>query len=153
MVNFNTPTKELDGATIADAVELIDKLETLREEHKGLKELAAKKHEEIEAAQAKIISILEENNLTSFEGTNVKVGLASRTSVKFPQAMEDKRALFTHIGEQYGQDVLDGMLSIHSTKFNAFYNSEFENAPAGEQFDMPGVGEPKTSIQLRVRKK
>jgi len=153
MVKFKTPMVELPDTTIKDLTQMIDDLEELKSQHERLKKIATEKWGEHEKQRLKILAVLQKNDIHDFKGSNKKVYISTDSSPKFPQSLEDKKSLFRYIIDKYSSVTLQGLLSINSQKFKAFYNKEKDLAPKTEEFCMPGVGQVSQRITLNMRKK
>lgn len=140
--------------TITDINELkntIDHLAGLRATKADLARVSAEVQAQIDEQEAIIQKTLEAVGLDRFEGTDVKVSLVEKNSVKMPQD-EANRALFLHWLNTHG---MANLLVVNSQTLNSLYNREQESALAKGivDFRIPGIDGVKTYTTLSVRKK
>lgn len=107
------------------------------------------------------LSVVENKVMSALKATGKKsyrldgVGLFTKVEkqvVTVPKDVEKKRDLFAWIAEQYGKDVLDGMVSINHQKLNSFYNAEVEKHKDNPLFEIPGVDAPTAVETASFRK-
>lgn len=75
----------------------------------------------------------------------------TKTSVPVPKTLEDKQALFAYLEER---GIFLESVSVHSQTLNSLYRTFAEEAAEKGVLDfrMPGVGEPNSFVNLKLRK-
>lgn len=75
----------------------------------------------------------------------------TKTSVPVPKTLEDKQALFDYLQER---GIFLESVSVHSQTLNSLYRTYAEEAAEKGVLDfrMPGVGEPTSFVNLKLRK-
>lgn len=102
--------------------------------------------DELDRIENKVIEILEKLDKTSYQSKVGRVGITARTSVKLPATPEDKQKFFDYLREK---GLFENMITVHSATLNSYYKAEFNSAmEKGEDFDIPGIGEPQLSKSL-----
>jgi hypothetical protein len=134
-------------ALVKKLLELDGKIEAnKREVLKPLQEEYAKIEEQIKTA-------LESQELTSYRS---KVGLITRVnrySVRNPESTDAKKEFYKYLKNQ-GDDIFWDFVTPNNQKLNAYYKEQREIAKEKGDFDfsLPGIGEPKLSSYLSIKK-
>lgn len=131
---------------------LCDDLADVREKKARLNAQLKELNEQEETFESKILSILEASDLESFDGTKGKVSIVNRFTVRVPQSIDDKQALFKYL---QSRKIFYELVSVNSQVLNSFYKKEMEIAisEGNTDFKIPGVGEPGVKKTLSFRKK
>lgn len=117
-----------------------------------LEQVASVQSKEVERLKAKVISCLEAAGLDKFavagHGTVFKT---QRFTVTVPKDGADRDAFFAYL-ESKG--IFRELITVNSQTLNSYYKKEMEAAiEAGNpDFKVPGIGEPKLSLTLGMRK-
>lgn len=98
-----------------------------------------------------IMAHLEEFNLDSFKAHGFTFYPQEKESVRIPKDDEAKQKFFAWLKEQ---ELFDDIISVNSQTLNSLYKTMSEEAlKAGVlEFRIPGIDEPTTYKQLRIRK-
>lgn len=151
-LTFGFEEKPLDQTTIQELDNMVKKCFDLRAEYEAIKDQASAKHEEYEAMQAKVQSILEATGRLNHECPGVgKISMVTKYQVSFPKDPNDAAEFRAYLME----NGMDSMLTMNHQTLNAFYKSALEEL--GEGADptkvLPGVGAPEQRVTLSMRKK
>lgn len=132
--------------------ELCDSLAETREKKARLNAQIKELNEAEERDESKILEMLEAAELDSFDGTKGKVSIVNRFTVRVPQSITDKQALFDYLKKR---KIFFELVSVNSQTLNSFYKKEMEIAQSegNTEFKIPGVGEPGVKKSLSFRKK
>jgi len=128
----------------------------LKRDAEAAKATHSEKYALYKDANYQVMMALEGEGMSTFDSESCKISLIEKSSAKFPKDnIVAKRLLYKYISTTHGEDALLEMTSIHSGKFNTFYNEEEGIATGKGEFDfsMPGVDAPKPYNEIRVRKK
>ena len=115
-------------------------------------DVAEKKHK---AAKAELAKILEDSGVDKMQGDLCTVSLALKTSCSIPKDDALKAELFDYIKSNYGEVVLQDMLTINARSFSSWHDKEIEKKieETGDvDFKLPMV-EPYTYYSLGMRKR
>jgi len=143
---------EFSGNNLTEMNVLCDKLADLREDKARLNAQLKEINEAEATIEAKILTFLDEAGLQSFDGARGKVSVVNRFTVKVPQSIDDKQALFKYL---QARKIFYELVSVNSQTLNSFYKQEMEIAK-GEgniDFKIPGIGEPGVKQSISFRKK
>jgi len=109
--------------------------------------------ETLNKMQGKMLSILERFGRTNYaipgEGMLIKT---ERLTVTLPKTPEDRESFFKYLRDK---GLFEDLVTVNSQTLNAFYKKEFEAAAQEGRavgFKIPGISEPKTVVNLNVRK-
>lgn len=104
---------------------------------------------EIEAK--KLLKILEASELEQFRAHGYSFSPDITESVTVPKELEDKRKLFDFLKER---GIFEQTVSVNSQSLQSLYKACAKEAlERGElEFRLPGCGEPKPYVKLKVRK-
>lgn len=120
------------------AIEAAEKVvDQLKEAHKGTKK--------------RVSAILEAHQKDKHQGRLGTVYFHEVTSWKLPEGPENKKLFFTHLKER---GIFEDIASVHSKTLNSYCKREMEAAiERGDvTYKVPGIGEPITIKDLRLRK-
>jgi hypothetical protein len=124
-----------------------------REIYEAAKKVSSEKYSDYQALENKLVALLTQANKKSYKvdglGTATRV---LKNVVSVPKDLSAKRLLFSWIGEQYGKDVLDDMVSINHQKLNGWYNEEVEKNKDNPMFSIPGIEAPTSVESLSFRR-
>lgn len=144
--------KELSSTSLNDLQILVRDCFNKRKEYDDAKDAAKKVGEELDALEAKILSILEAHNLPNF--TVAGAGTVYKTtkySVSMPKDAENAAKL-----RQFLIDTgLESYLTVNHNSLNGLYKSKVEEAQSqGLPIDglLPGVSEPTPYTTIGLRK-
>lgn len=99
----------------------------------------------------KLLSTMDLIGLDSMRGHGFLFYKEHKTSVQTPKDTQDKQALFDYL---HVRGIFLETVSVNSQTLNALYKSLAEEAAKDGvlEFKMPGVGEPTTYVNLKLRK-
>jgi hypothetical protein len=134
--------------SLKSQTELIRELRKQETETSDLKKSITK---QVEEAELKMVSLLNESGLKNFRCDAGLVSLAERLSVKTPKSPEDREAFFSYLRDK---GLFDQMISVNSATLNSFYKNEFEAAKerGDDDFKIPGINEETMTVILSYRK-
>jgi hypothetical protein len=140
---YNTENGWVNAASTITTEE-IDKsvmlMKMAREKYDKAKKEAAFFHVEVDAAESKVLALLEQAGKTKYHVDDLgTVNIINKYSVKVPKETTNKQLLFDWISAKYGVETLQGMLSIHSATLNSFVNEQKEKNSLEE---IPGLDAP-----------
>ena len=141
-----------------DSVGISGNLSVLANRLVNAKEVLEKKKQELEELQksydetsTQLMCATEALGLDSFNSLGYTFYLNTKESVRIPKTDEDKQAFFQYLKEQ---GLFEKMISINSVTLNSLYKAMSHEALEKGILDyrMPGIDEPITYKQLRIRK-
>lgn len=116
---------------------LVSHLADLETRHKQLTQEAAAIHQDAELLRTKLMGMLQENNIESFEGRAGKVWLSNRFTVRFPQDLAERNALREYLIKT---GAFDTKWTMNYQALNSWYKQEIEEFQRkGEMPDIPGL--------------
>lgn len=133
-------------------------LENIIAEAIRFKALAADLDSQVKSARAsydecmkKILSLLDAMGLDSIRAQGFLFYKETRSSITTPKTIEEKRQLFEFLKSK---GMFEELVSVNSQTLNALYKDLASTAAeSGElEFKLPGCGEPKSDINLRMKK-
>lgn len=130
-----------------------EKVCNLRVEHEKAKEATSAIYQDFNLAKQHMLFLLQEAEFEEFKGKDKnKVSIKRKKTAKMPLDSEGREELFNFLKEKGD---FDDLISIHSAKFNSYYNMEREQAIANDPeaemfFKMPGVDTPQEYVDLTV---
>lgn len=118
-------------------IESIAHLRKLEAEKKAVASLITK---ELEAAEERMLELLEQANLKNFKSDLGTVTRTYRTSVRTPKTPEDRQAFFEYLKKE---GLYDSMISVNSVSLTSYYKEGLANAEAAglADFSIPGINE------------
>ena len=142
----------MEDVKVNELEEICKKAFDLKEEIDGEALELKKKRSELEELKAKLENYLEAIEKTTYHSNFGNVTAARRMSVSFPKEPEAKAQFLNYLKEQ---GVYDDMISVNSQSLNSYFRQEMENAAETGHYNfiMPGIGEPRHSIDIRLNKK
>jgi hypothetical protein len=150
-MNFGFEEKPLDQTTIQELDAMVKKCFELRSEYEALKDQASEKHNEYEAMQGKIQSILEATGRLNHDTPGAgKISLVTKYQVSFPKDSENAAKF-----RQYLMDNgLDSMLTMNHQSLNGFFKSKLEELGDGADPTkvLPGIDSPEARVTVSMRK-
>ena len=124
-----------------------------RDIYEAAKKVSTGHYHELETAETSLQAALKAMGKKSYKvdgiGTFTRV---MKEVITTPKTLEAKRSLFGWIGEKYGPDVLDDMVSINHAKLNSFYRQEAEKEKENPAFAIPGLDAPTAVENVSFRK-
>ena len=150
MSEWNDDPKEV--LDLAEMDELVTAYKTARMAYNEAKEASNIKHREYKEEEAKCIKALEAAGKKSYKVDGVgNFSVISKQTVTVPKTIEDKDKLFLWIEENYDNDFLTSMLSIHHGKLNSFYNEAYAECEDKALFELPGLEPPTFNTEARFK--
>jgi hypothetical protein len=137
--------------TLSDLKGLVAELRDVRSQKDGLNAQLSELEKNKKRLEDKIIPILEQSNLTSFNCEFGRVTRSARFSVKFPKDDQEKKAALRAYLDSKG--IFDDSWTFNHQSLNSFYKEELEAAAArgDEDFEIPGL-EATTDVTLSFTK-
>lgn len=124
-----------------------------REIYEAAKKVSGDKYAEYQELENKLVQTLTDAGKKSYKVDGVgQVTRVVKNSVQTPKDVSDKRSFFKWVGEKYGEDVRDQMMSVNSQTLNSFYNQEVEKHADDPLFGIPGIGSPTASEHLTFKR-
>lgn len=107
--------------------------------------------EEYQKLSGAMLRALDLMDLESIKAHGYLFFKETKTSVPVPKTLEDKQALFAYL---QGRGIFTESVSVHSATLNSLYRTFAEEAAEKGVLDfrMPGVGEPTSFVNLKLRK-
>jgi|WetSurMetagenome_2_1015567.scaffolds.fasta_scaffold274197_2 hypothetical protein len=145
--------KPLDQVTIGELAGMVVALSAKRKEYEEKKKIASLVNDEVEIIEQKILSILENQNLTKFNVDGIgTVYTSDKFQVSFPKDPDKADALRAYCYE-HG---LASMLTMNHNSLNSLYKSKKEELELAGELDfsnvLAGVDEPKVYKTIGFRK-
>lgn len=134
----------------------VDKMVILKELHDKNKATNARVWAKYEELELQALNILKKNNLPSFDGTNAKISIKTKSSVKVPKDSLSKKKVFNWIESKYDEEVLLSYISINAQTLNKLFKDEeakYFDETGRTDFTIDGLEPPRTSEALSLRKK
>lgn len=138
--------------TLSTVKNLTAELWRLRRRADRAEELLEKRKARFTAVRLRLLQILEAAELERFDGDECSVSVRRKSSVKIPQTLEDKKALFKYLRDK---GVYWRYVNINSASLNTFYAAEEALAlERGEyEFSLPGILPATSYTELAINKK
>lgn len=139
------------SVTITELEERALEIKKLRADRDEKKIIYNRANEEVDAKELEFMAKMEESEIASYRSKVGIFSLVGRTSVKFPQDLENRKLVEAWAREQ---GIFYELYSINSASLNALYKREKLAAEEkGELFfRLPGISDPTISSYLSVRK-
>ena len=145
--------QDTSALTVEQLDNLILQYSAEREEYEKASKESKRLHAIYKATEETLINTLRALGKKSYKVEGVgNVTVIEKSSVTVPKEVSDKRALFGWIKDQYGDDVLDAMVSINHNKLNGFFNEELEKNKNNPLFEIPGLSMPSPSNSVQFRR-
>jgi hypothetical protein len=140
--------------SISDLNKAFENYKELREDYEATKKISNDKYADLKKAEGKLCEYLETSGLDKFSVPEIgTVSLVSSLQFQTPKTLDEKNDLFGYIKNEYGEEVLQGYLSINSNTLNSFLKEEYnKKISMGENPEIPGVSAPTANITLRFNK-
>lgn len=134
-----------------DLAEVTKRAAVLKGEIAELEAITKRKQEELKSVSNDILRALDLMDLDSIKAHGYLFYKEEKSSVTTPKTPEQKQELFEYLKEQ---GIFLEVVSVNSQTLNALYKSLAEDAAADGilEFKMPGVGEPTTYTNLKLRR-
>jgi hypothetical protein len=145
--------KPLSQVTIGELQGMVKNLSEKRKEYETQKKIASSINEEVEIIEQKILSVLENQNLTKFNVDGIgTVYTSDKFQVSFPKDPDKADALRAYCYE----NGLASMLTMNHNSLNSLYKSKKEELELAGELDfsnvLAGVDEPKVYKTIGFRK-
>lgn len=153
MENFQAQKeKDLSGVTVQQLEGMIKEMYELDDQIGALEAEADKIKKVRDNTKARVLTIFQEFNKTSYRTGRGIIVRQKRFTVAHPKDPEKKAAFYGFLKEQ---GVFEDMVSVHSQTLNSWYKEQMDEAiKAGNvDFAVPGVDEPKMVETLVLRRK
>ena len=137
--------------TIQGFQQLIDHMLDQRAKVDAAKARLTDEQTKLSELEAKVLNILDSNNMDNFRTERALVSVTHRFSVKTPKTPEAREQFFEYLKSK---NLFDDMITVNSQTLTSFYRTEQENAlDRGEvDFKMPGIEDATMVKTLSVRK-
>ena len=139
---------------MSETLKEVDELVTKLAEHRRTKDdLESKKklvNVEIDTLETRIIALLTEAELKTFQGQAATVTVTERMSVKVPRDPESREAFFNYLKDK---GMFESLITVNSQSLNKFYKTEEEVAVQNGEIDfkIPGLEQPTVYPDLSFR--
>lgn len=149
-MEFETEAEAIDTDGLAILRKKCDELLRLLEEKAAADATAKEKGSAYEAYRREMGAMLQAAGIDRFEYGGRIIYLRTRTSVKVPSSTEDREAFFNYLKEK---GIFEQMITVHSTKLNSFYQSEWDQAVENGElsFSMPGIDDHTERFTLEIK--
>lgn len=150
-LTFGFEEKPLDQTTIHELDAMVKQCFELRVEYEDLKDQASKKHDELEALQAKVQSVLEATGRLHHDSPGAgRISIVTKYQVSFPKEEEAARAFRSYLMD----NGMETMLTMNHQTLNGFFKSKLEEAGDGADPSkvLPGIGSPEARVTVSMRK-
>lgn len=140
--------------SVEDLVEQIKYVADLRQLYEEAKKVSNDWYADLKKAEGKLCEYLANSGLDKFSVPKLgTVSLVSSLQFQTPKTLDDKSALFGYIKSEYGDEALQGYLSINSRTLNSFLKEEYDKKMLqGQNPEIPGVNAPTVNKTLRFSK-
>jgi hypothetical protein len=151
-------TTESDRTTTAISLAEMDNaianIRELEASYKAAKEISDGFYEQLQAAKAKVVEMLEQAGKTTYIAEGIgRVKVTYEMSVQTPKTPEEKKAFFTWLATNMGPEVSEAYMTVNSQSLNALYNQLTEEyARRGEVLMIDGLSEPISRTKLSLTK-
>lgn len=157
-MNTNTMPSPEAWAEASNAPTLnLEQMETLIANYKQARNIydAAKKESDdayhvTEEIKQVIISELMKAQKTSYKSEHGTVTITSKSTVKVPASVADRKKLFAYM-QALGDDFVWSKFSVNSQSLNSWYN-ELKESAGDSILEIPGINESSTMTNLTFRK-
>jgi len=75
----------------------------------------------------KVLELMEKSGVDKLQGEKCNITLKDKTSNSLPKEVPLKLEVFSFIKNNYGEDVLNSLLTINANSFNSLVTKEIEN--------------------------
>jgi len=139
----------VQNRTISETAANVAKLKRKKERAEKFAELRKEKFQE---ESQRLIRMFEAAEITSMTAHGFTFFIEDRETVRVPQSIEDKQALFRFLNDK---GIFMQYATVHSQSLQSLYKTYAEEAlkEGNLQFRLPGIGEPSTVTTLKLRKK
>lgn len=145
--SLSSPEATTSADTLKEIKEKVDRVYALK-----LK--SAKAEKEFKDAKNELAKLLEDSKVDKMQGDDCTVSLLQKSSVQFPKDEAGKKKAFDYIRKEFGETVLQEMLTVNANSFNSFYNAEVERKAAEGDYEPDIAGlKPFTYFSLGIRKR
>lgn len=133
---------------IQDMDRMVARCLSLREQHKQKKEEAAQIYAELENLQQELISILQENNRTSYISPEGAFSYDIRETFRTPKDPDSRAKFFAYLKEK---GVYDDLISVNATTLNSWAKGEMALSN-DKDFQIPGLVKSEPTFKASLRK-
>jgi hypothetical protein len=111
-------------------------------------------HAEMKTLEERVTGLMKLAGLTEFTATGYgKVSLSELLSVKTPKSPDEKKAFFSWVRENMGDDAYYAYMSVNSASLNSMYRHKVEEyGERGEVLEVAGLEAPTSYTKLSLRK-
>lgn len=154
MTDFNFyEEKSLESVTMSELQGMVTAYAAKRKEKEAIADTLSEKNAEIDALEAKIMSVLEAHNQEKFSVTGIgTIYTSNKYQVSYPKDPEQA----AKVREFCLANGLENELTINHNKLNALYKSKKEEHELSGNLDLsnviPGIGEPKVHKTIGLRR-
>lgn len=143
------------GATVTteELDHVISTMYKAKQDYDQKKIVSTEAHHHLEDCKAQVTELLRNAGKTEYvvEGVG-KATLVDKLKVITPKSPEEKALLFKWIKETMGADGFLAHVGVNYQTLQRLYNESISASPNPAEFNMPGVGQPQSFIELRFRK-
>jgi hypothetical protein len=139
--------------SVAEMDDNLAYLRKLKEDHDEKSNAKKEAYAKLKEQEAKVISMLEKTGKKRYVSDAGNATLVQELSVQTPKTPEQKRAFFSWIERNLGEDARDVYMTVNSRTLNSFYKEQTELAAMrGEVLSVDGLEDPITVTKLSFRK-
>lgn len=150
-MNFDEHKTNTD-INVQDFENLCAEVFALKQKHEAVEQELSKISEEMDAKKQKIMSIFDSMGKEKhFVGGLGTLYIQNRFAVSMPPDPGKKREFFDYLRKK---GIFEDLVTVNYQTLNAYYKKELDAAAeeGNESFVIPGIGEPKLTKILAVRK-
>ena len=92
----------------------------------ALQEIARQAEQELKEAKAELLEIMVEAEVDKLTADTCHVSATKKTSASVPKDVLAKLKLFKYVADNYGDGVLNQMLTINPRSFSSWYDQEVD---------------------------
>ena len=144
------PTEEISVKEMDDNLAYLRKL---KDEHAEVDKLKKEAYAKLKEQEAKVVDLLKRTGKKRYVSDFGNVTVIDELSVKTPKTPEEKRAFFSWIENNLGEQARDIYMTVNSRTLNSLYKEQSElAAQRGEVLTIDGLENPITVTKLSFRK-
>jgi hypothetical protein len=140
-----------DDVTVAQLDELCVAVSEQRKVCDAISEQSKLENAKLTKLEEKVLVLFEKLGKDSYNSPVGNFSISHRMSVRIPQG-EERGKFFAYLQDR---GIFTDMITVNHQTLNSFYRAEFEAAKTrgeGQEFSLPGIGEPNIARILSFRK-
>lgn len=145
---------ERDDVTIGELDAAIESVAELRADYEAKKKISTEAHNTLELAKNHALSLLTSSGKSSYNVDGVgNASVVNKLKVQMPASPELKGEFFSWLTATEGQDAFNHYATVNYNALNSLYNLKFEEADKKDEFKIPGISDPESTVELRFTKR